>query len=48
MLTTLATRVAVLAEGRIAVDGSLEVVKESGHPFVAGFFGTAEPLLHSG
>jgi len=48
MLTTLATRVAVLAEGRIAVDGSLELVKESGHPFVAGFFGTAEPLLHSG
>ena len=48
MLSTLATRVAVLAEGRVAVDGPLAVVKESGHPFVASFFGTAEPLLHSG
>ncbi len=47
MLTTLATRVAVLADGRIAVDGPLAAVKESGHPFVASFFGTAEPLLHS-
>jgi phospholipid/cholesterol/gamma-HCH transport system ATP-binding protein len=47
MLATLATRVAVLADGRVAVDGPLDAVKASGHPFVAGFFGTAEPLLHS-
>ncbi|HKQ24045.1 MAG TPA: ATP-binding cassette domain-containing protein [Burkholderiales bacterium] len=47
MLSTLATRVAVLAEGKVAVDGSLDAVKASGHPFVASFFGTAEPLLHS-
>ncbi len=47
MLATLATRVAVLAEGRVAVDGPLDAVKASGHPFVASFFGTAEPLLHS-
>jgi phospholipid/cholesterol/gamma-HCH transport system ATP-binding protein len=47
MLSTLASRVAVLAEGQVAVDGPLAVVKESGHPFVASFFGAAEPLLHS-
>jgi phospholipid/cholesterol/gamma-HCH transport system ATP-binding protein len=47
MLSTLATRVAVLAEGRVAVDGPLAAVKESGHPFVVSFFGTSEPLLHS-
>jgi phospholipid/cholesterol/gamma-HCH transport system ATP-binding protein len=47
MLATLATRVAVLAEGRVTVDGPLDVVKESSHPFVASFFGTSEPLLHS-
>ena len=47
MLATLATRVAVLAEGRVTVDGPLDVVKQSGHPFVASFFGTSEPLLHS-
>lgn len=47
MLSTLASRVVVLAEGQVAVDGPLAVVKESGHPFVASFFGSAEPLLHS-
>jgi len=47
MLSTLATRVAVLAEGRVAVDGPLAAVKASGHPFVTSFFGSAEPLLHS-
>jgi ABC-type transporter Mla maintaining outer membrane lipid asymmetry ATPase subunit MlaF len=47
MLSTLATRVLVLAEGQVAVDGPLAEVKESGHPFVASFFGAAEPLLHS-
>ena len=47
MLSTLASRVLVLAEGQVAVDGPLAVVKESGHPFVASFFGAAEPLLHS-
>jgi len=47
MLSTLASRVVVLAEGQVAVDGPLAVVKESGHPFVASFFGAAEPLLHS-
>ena len=47
MLSTLATRVLVLADGQVAVDGPLAVVKASGHPFVASFFGAAEPLLHS-
>ena len=47
MLSTLATRVVVLAEGQVAVDGPLAAVKASGHPFVTSFFGTAEPLLHS-
>ncbi len=47
MLSTLATRVLVLADGQVAVDGPLAVVKASGHPFVASFFGSAEPLLHS-
>lgn len=47
MLSTLATRVAVLAEGKVAVDGPLAEVKKSGHPFVTSFFDTAEPLLNS-
>ncbi len=34
-LSTLATRVAVLAEGRIVADGSLEEVKHNKHPFIA-------------
>jgi phospholipid/cholesterol/gamma-HCH transport system ATP-binding protein len=46
-LTTLATRVAVLAEGRIVADGPMAEVQNSDHPFVAGFFGKSEPLLHS-
>jgi len=47
MLTTLATRVAVLAEGRIVFDGPMAEVQNSNHPFVASFFGKSEPLLHS-
>jgi len=47
MLTTLATRVAVLAEGRIVFDGPMAAVQNSNHPFVASFFGKSEPLLHS-
>ncbi len=43
-LSTLATRVAVLAEGRIVADGSLDEIKQNKHPFVASFFGTAVPL----
>ncbi|HEX7811497.1 MAG TPA: ATP-binding cassette domain-containing protein [Burkholderiales bacterium] len=51
-LTTLATRVAVLAEGRIVADGSLDEVMRNEHPFVQSFFGQAVqaqavPLLHS-
>jgi phospholipid/cholesterol/gamma-HCH transport system ATP-binding protein len=42
-LSTLATRVAVLAEGHIVADGPLDKVKQNKHPFVASFFGTAEP-----
>jgi phospholipid/cholesterol/gamma-HCH transport system ATP-binding protein len=38
-LTTLATRVAVLAEGRIVADGPLERVMQADHPFVQSFFG---------
>jgi phospholipid/cholesterol/gamma-HCH transport system ATP-binding protein len=38
-LTTLATRVAVLAEGRIVADGPLDDVVNSDHPFVKSFFG---------
>ena len=47
MLSTLATRVLVLADGLVAVDGTLAAVQASDHPFVAGFFGKSEPLLHS-
>jgi phospholipid/cholesterol/gamma-HCH transport system ATP-binding protein len=46
-LSTLATRIAVLAEGRIVADGPLAEVQHSEHPFVASFFGKTEPLLHS-
>ncbi|MGQ0578554.1 MAG: ABC transporter ATP-binding protein [Betaproteobacteria bacterium] len=46
-LSTLATRVAALAEGRIVADGPMAEVQISNHPFVAGFFGKSEPLLHS-
>ena len=51
-LTTLATRVAVLAEGRIVADGPLEDVMNSDHPFVKSFFGNdpqarPAPLLNS-
>jgi phospholipid/cholesterol/gamma-HCH transport system ATP-binding protein len=38
-LTTLSTRVAVLAEGRIVADGPLDAVLRSDHPFVGSFFG---------
>jgi phospholipid/cholesterol/gamma-HCH transport system ATP-binding protein len=44
MLSTLANRVAVLAEGRIVADGPLDEVKQNRHPFIASFFATAEPL----
>ena len=43
-LSTLATRVAVLAEGRIVADGPLDEVKYNKHPFIASFFGTAQPV----
>ena len=43
-LSTLATRVAVLAEGHIVADGPLDEVKQNKHPFIASFFGTAGPL----
>jgi phospholipid/cholesterol/gamma-HCH transport system ATP-binding protein len=43
-LSTLANRVAVLAEGHIVADGRLEEVKRNKHPFIASFFATAEPL----
>jgi phospholipid/cholesterol/gamma-HCH transport system ATP-binding protein len=48
-LTTLATRVAVLAEGRIVADGPLERVMQADHPFVKSFFGggLAPAALHS-
>ena len=45
-LSTLATRVAVLAEGHIVADGPLDEVKQNTHPFIASFFGTAQPLPH--
>jgi len=38
-LTTLSTRVAVLAEGRIVADGALDEVMQSDHPFIGSFFG---------
>ncbi len=43
-LSTLASRVAVLAEGRIVADGPLDEVRQDKHPFIASFFGTAQPL----
>jgi phospholipid/cholesterol/gamma-HCH transport system ATP-binding protein len=43
-LSTLATRVAVLADGHIVADGPLEAVKQNEHPFIASFFGTAQAL----
>ncbi len=43
-LSTLASRVAVLAEGHIVADGPLTEVKKNKHPFIASFFSTAEPL----
>ncbi len=43
-LSTLATRVAVLAEGHIVADGPLDEVRQNKHPFIASFFGTADPL----
>jgi phospholipid/cholesterol/gamma-HCH transport system ATP-binding protein len=43
-LSILATRVAVLAEGRIVADGPLDEVKQDKHPFIASFFSTAQPL----
>ena len=43
-LSTLANRVAVLAEGRIVADGPLNEVRQNKHPFIASFFATAEPL----
>jgi phospholipid/cholesterol/gamma-HCH transport system ATP-binding protein len=43
-LSTLASRVAVLAEGHIIADGPLIEVKRNKHPFIASFFSTAEPL----
>jgi phospholipid/cholesterol/gamma-HCH transport system ATP-binding protein len=43
-LSTLATRVAVLAEGHIVADGPLDEVRQNKHPFIASFFGTVEPL----
>lgn len=46
-LTTLSTRVAVLADGHIVADGPLTAVTRSDHPFVVNFFGKPAPLLHS-
>ncbi len=43
-LAALATRVAVLAEGRIVADGTLDKVRLDKHPFIASFFGTAQAL----
>jgi len=45
-LSTLATRVAVLADGRIVADGPLDKVRQNRHPFIASFFGTAEPATN--
>jgi phospholipid/cholesterol/gamma-HCH transport system ATP-binding protein len=45
-LSVLATRVAVLAEGRIVADGPLDEVRQNRHPFIASFFGTAVPAPH--
>ena len=43
-LSILATRVAVLAEGRIVADGPLDEIRQDKHPFIASFFGTTQPL----
>lgn len=45
-LSTLATRVAVLADGRIVADGPLDKVRQNRHPFIASFFGTAVPATN--
>jgi phospholipid/cholesterol/gamma-HCH transport system ATP-binding protein len=42
-LSTLATRVAVLAEGRIVADGPLDEIKRNTHPFITSFFGIPPP-----
>lgn len=44
-LSTLATRVAVLAEGRIVADGPLDEVKRNTHPFITSFFAPPAPPL---
>ena len=43
-LSMLASRVVVLAEGRIVADDPLDQVKRNAHPFIASFFAAAEPL----
>ena len=43
-LSMLASRVVVLADGRIVADDPLDQVKRNPHPFIASFFATAEPL----
>ena len=43
-LSILASRVVVLADGRIVADDPLDQVKRNPHPFIASFFATAEPL----
>jgi phospholipid/cholesterol/gamma-HCH transport system ATP-binding protein len=43
-LSTLASRVVVLADSRIVADGPLDEVKRNQHPFIASFFGTADSL----
>ena len=43
-LSTLAGRVAVLAEGRIVADGPLDQVRQDKHPFIASFFAPTELL----
>jgi phospholipid/cholesterol/gamma-HCH transport system ATP-binding protein len=43
-LSSLATRVAVLAGGHIVADGPLDEVRQNKHPFIASFFGTVEQL----
>ena len=43
-LSILASRVVVLADGRIVADDPLDQVKRNPHPFIASFFAAAEPL----
>ena len=43
-LTTLPTRVAVLADQRIVADGSLDEVLHVDHPFIERFFGARRPM----